>query len=424
MRILHLSASDTGGGAALSTYRIHKGLQRLGIDSRMLVQNKITSDVSVEKICPSASIPMRLRAKIRRLARTSQYKPFSSRRRDPFQPFSDDRGEYEVDVSTVEPIPHVVSLYWVGEMLDIGRFFSLLPERLPVIWRLSDMNPFTGGCHYAWDCLRWTTACGACPELGSKREHDLAYKIWSRKLEAYSGKRINIVAPSKWIAKEAKLSALFSDQPITLIPNGVNTAIFRPHAKSDARRSLGIADDSTIVLAGAHHLQDKRKGFDHLVKALEHLRVGKKILLMLVGRGDLQGLDRSTLPTRSLGYIQDDEVLACAYAAADICAIPSLYENLPNMALESLSCGTPVVGFNHGGLADVVLHGKTGLLAHWKDSDDLGLQISYLLSNPDERQRMGHAARELMVKEYSLDIEVKRYIRLYESITSCHASGI
>ena len=153
-----------------------------------------------------------------------------------------------------------------------------------------------------------------------------------------------------------------------------------------------------------------------MIEALTRVHLDNEVLLLLVGEGDAKALDQLLLPVHSLGYVQDNEILACAYAASDICVIPSIFENLPNMALEALSCGTPVVGFNHGGLSDVVLHGQTGLLALWKDVSDLAEQISYLLEHVEIRKRMGRSARKLMLQEHALEVEAARFVRLYQDI--------
>ncbi len=226
--MLHVSTYDAQGGAARSAHRVHEGLCRLGIDSHMLVWRKSTQDEKVWQFEPTRRLDLRLRQRLQREIRTSQGQRYAAQRRDPFQPFSDDRTDYLVDVGALTPKPDVVNLYWIAGFPDYGFFFRHLPEEIPIVWRLSDMNPFTGGCHYAWDCDGWTNMCGACPELGSSDDDDLSRHVWHRKWLAYQGSTIQIVAPSHWIAREASRSSLLKGQPVTVIPNGLDTSIFRP----------------------------------------------------------------------------------------------------------------------------------------------------------------------------------------------------
>jgi hypothetical protein len=224
MRILHLSTSDSGGGAARAAYRLHTGLGRLGHESKMLVAEKRTFDATVSRVASPKSFSTRIRRTLRRKKVRLDHAKYPSR--PPGQElFSDDRTEYLDQPAKQLPPCDVVNLHWVAGLLDYEEFFPNLPPELPVVWRLADMNPLTGGCHYDAGCGRFTGKCGACPQLGSRDEQDLSRDIWTRKrtsLDAVKG-RLHVVGTSRWIASEAKRSSLLGGLPTTVIPNGLDT---------------------------------------------------------------------------------------------------------------------------------------------------------------------------------------------------------
>ena len=163
----------------------------------------------------------------------------------------------------------VVCVHWVA-----GAF--LTPAKLahikqPLIWRLSDLWPFTGGCHYPGSCRRFETECGRCPVLGSAEEEDLSRRGFRAREQAY-----NDIADLPLSPRAAGLPGmpaartLFGGRRIEHIPTGVDLTIFRPQDRSAARLALGLPTDRRLILFGAlAATADPRKGFHHLKAALE-----------------------------------------------------------------------------------------------------------------------------------------------------------
>lgn len=417
LRILHISTYDRQGGAARSAWRIHQSLLMLGLASSMLVWRKTSEDKHIWQHEPPRDLFNRFLQRIRRELRQKQHNRYTSRRRDSFQPFSDDRTDFMIDLHHCVPQPTIVTLCWISGFLDYSYFFRHLPADIPIVWRLSDMNPFTGGCHYACECEKWQKQCGACPELGSNKQNDLSHRIWQRKQRAYRDHEIHVVAPSHWLAREAERSGLLRDQPVTVIPNGVDTQIFKPLDRAQVRAELDLPQQSKIVLAVAAHLNDKRKGISLLIEALQILAVADDLILLTVGETKEDRFD-SFLRRINLGHISEDASLAKAYAAADLFVAPSLYENLPNTALEAMACGIPIVSFNVGGMPDIVRTGVTGLLANSGDAANLALQINWLLDHAVERQNMGLAARKIVENEFDCTVEAQRFADLYQNLAT------
>ena len=110
------------------------------------------------------------------------------------------------------------------------------------------MNPFTGGCHYAGNCKKYQTGCGACPQLGSNAPNDLSGGIFKRKEKAYKDCNIHIVTPSKWLAACAKNSKLFKKFKIRVIPNGLPSSVFIKRDKQFSRKLLNLPQNKIVIL--------------------------------------------------------------------------------------------------------------------------------------------------------------------------------
>jgi len=286
-----------------------------------------------------------------------------------------------------------------------------------MVWTLHDMNPFTGGCHYDEQCGRFRAQCGRCPQLGSGDDADLSRQIWQRKqsaLERIEPRRLRIVALCQWMAKAVESSSLLGRFPVSIIPNGLDTEIFAPRERAEARAQLGLPAQGRLLLFVAESLRNKWKGFAHLLEALRGLKPTDNIGLMSIGRGRLE--TPPDLPHHHLGEIHDDRLLAAAYSAADLFVIPSVQENLPNTVMESLACGTPVAGFDVGGIPDMVRPGLTGALAPVGDSASLRKAITNLLSDSAALAKMSAHCREVAVKEYTLEVQSRRYTALYDEL--------
>lgn len=415
MRILHLSTNDTAGGAARAAYRLHQGLRHAGHDSRMLVMNRSSDDPSVVAFRSPRHPLARVRRHLRRQAINADVARYQGTRPAGLEPFSDDRSMHGADLMAQIPGCDVINLHWVAGFIDLAGVLPALARRAPLVWRLSDSNPFTGGCHYDDGCERFTQQCGACPQLGSRDANDLSRQVHSRKRQALARiphGRLQIVALSRWIADEARRSSLFRDLPISVIPNGIDTHIFAPGDRAAARTDLAIPHGAQVVMFSAGSVNNRRKGFAELVAALAGISAEQQVVLLSLGGG--KPVINAPLQHIHLGHLADDRQIAAAYSAADLFVIPSLQENLPNTALEAMACGIPVVGFDAGGIPDLVRHRHTGLLAPVGDISGLRQQIQILLDAPDLRGAFGAAGREVVVREYTPATQVARYLSLYE----------
>jgi glycosyltransferase involved in cell wall biosynthesis len=288
------------------------------------------------------------------------------------------------------------------------------------VWTLHDSWAFTGGCHIPLDCLRYEGSCGSCPQLNSQCEHDLSRWVWERKRKAWSGLAFRVVTPSRWLGKCAASSSLLRDKCIEVIPNGIDTTIFKPLDKRYVRESLNVPVDKKIILmGGVRSLEDPNKGFRHLLASLEILAAeGWKEKAELIVFGDEPPIPITGIPfpTRFVGYLNDDLSMALLYSAADVFAAPSVQENLPNTVMEALACGTPSVAFNIGGMPDLIAHKETGYLAQAYLKEDLAAGISWVLSDEQRWVNLSRNARQRVETKFSIALAADRYRRLYNEV--------
>ena len=419
MKIVHIATSDISGGAARAAYRLHSGLRLLNLESSMLVANRSSDDPYVTEIVRRGDLTAGLRRLARRYVLHRVAAQYASSRPAGATFFSDDRSEFGPEVMRQLPPCEVVNLHWVAGFIDFRSFFRVVPRRSPLVWTLHDTNPFTGGCHYYDSCRRSNDGCGACPELGSAVNSDLSRAIWQRKKAAYScipDGRLHVVTPSRWLAGEVRQSTLLGRFRVSVIPYGLDTEVFSPRNREMAREVLNIPHDKRVILFVADHVRERRKGFALLAEALAALPAEAGIHLVSLGRSALFPNLRS--PNLSLGFIDNDFVLSLVYSAADLYVIPTLDDNLPNTALESMSCGTPVVGFDTGGVPDMVRNGVSGFVVPKGDTGALRQAVLRVLDNPALRAEMSQNCRRIAVEEYDIVLQAERYLALYESLTS------
>ncbi len=419
LRVVHLSTHDAFGGAALAASRLHSGLLAQGCDSSLYVASAEFGGSRTSVFQPPTDFLQRLFRAARRSLIRSSISPYRRRRPADAPLFSDDRTEFGPSFLPQIPPCDVLNLHWVSGFLDYPSFFRQFPPLAPVVWTCHDMNPFTGGCHYDLACRRFHAQCGACPQLASDNPSDLSRRIWRRKERAFSlvpPGRLRLVAPSHWLAAEARRSSLAAHLPINVIPNGVDASLFRPHDRLLARSVFGIPPASSVILFAAQRLADPRKGFSLLLDSIASLPSSPSLFLLVLGAGaPPEGFPH---PILCLGHTSSEALLSLVYSAADVFAIPSAQDNLPNTVLESLACGTPVVGFSVGGIPEAVRPGLTGLLAPPSDLRAFREALGRILADAPWRAALSENCRKIALEDYSLERQASRYAELYRNLIS------
>jgi glycosyltransferase involved in cell wall biosynthesis len=403
MNVVHINQSDIVGGAAIAGYRLHQGLLIQGVHSRLLVDSAKTSGNEVATI-----------------ARRRYIEGVTSR-------LAWHLGLNYVNITSSFDIPKHV-FYQEADIINFhnlhGDYFNYLA--LPKLTKykyavltLHDMWSFTGRCAYSYNCDRWQVGCGQCPDLSIMPAVQTDKSDWEWKLKnwAYGSSNLSIVCPSSWMAVQASHSML-NRFPIHHIPNGLDLEAYQPLNSQYCRSMLGIDQDQQVLMFASQSLMDFRKGGDLLLQALQSLpsRLKQQLQLLILGDGGEAIAHMIDIPTLNLGYVGSDRLKAVAYSAADLFIFPTRADNLPLVLQESMACGTPLVSFKVGGIPELVRPGQTGYLAEPDSVEDFCNGITQLLEDASLLNYMSQQCRAIALQEYSLELQAKRYIELYEKI--------
>lgn len=331
-------------------------------------------------------------------------------------------------------IPDFIPLEWAVHCLtkprqyDLYHFHSIssaispmtvrwIAKRYPCVWTFHDCSPFTGGCLYPSlaDCDAFTARCGNCPQLNAwpmLSPFDFSGSIHDYKRKTANGNILSVVVPSHWMANEAMKSGFFSEEPI-VIPNCVDTSILKPINKKEARHKLNLPEHEFIVLIGATSLNDKRKGIEYAIEALQKLSI--KPYVVAIGVADIC-LETQNSISHFTGFIKNKSDLALHYSAADTFLFPSLADNLPLTAIESMACGTPVIGFTVGGLPEIVDHDLNGWLVPSKDVDGLVAGLTIAKTDADRLRHWVENGLQKVKACYQPSVFLECHLSLYDSL--------
>ena len=406
MKILIVNFSDIDGGAARAAHRLHKALLTENIDSKMLVEIKKTNDFTIlgpENIFDKIIVKFK---GIRNKVPLFWYKKPSV-----FSPSSHTSSNLIKKINSINP--DIVHLHWINAgMLSVKDISKI---KAPIIWSLHDNWAFTGGCHIMESCKKYIDNCGKCPKLNSNSENDLSRKLWKKKKRSYNKiNNLTIIGLSNWINESSKKSSLLKNRPHINLPNLINTKIFKPINKSEARNLLNLPLDKKLILFGAYNsLCDTNKGFLELTSSLKEIE--SNVELVIFGSNQANEPYNFGFKAHYLWHLHDDISLVTLYNAADVTVVPSLQENLSNTIMESLSCGTPVVGFNIGGNSDLIEHKANGYLAEPFSAKDLAKGIEWVIAK-ENTMFLSDNARQKVIADFDSKIVAKEYIKLYKKI--------
>ena len=295
--------------------------------------------------------------------------------------------------------PDVINLHGFNQWTQPGLARDAvlkLAEIAPVVWTLHDLWPLTGTCDFVGASAPEAVSHGATSREGKQL--------------ASLGRKLVWAGPSKWITELAR--AAYENCPCVTIPYGVDTTAFHPMERHAARTFWSVPDDALVIGAVAYRLHDPRKGIATLIEAAAGLE--RQVMLLLAGHEDVPLPRPAGVDVRVVGPISDERLLRALYAAADVVAVPSIEDNLPNVMLESLACGRPVAGSAVGGIPDAVRPGATGWLAPAGDVAAWRAMLTEALAAVDAEAGAWHArCRAVAEAEYSLAAQASAYAECF-----------
>lgn len=403
MKVLHVSFSDSKGGAAIAAHRLLTAQRAAGLDAKMLVVHKLTGNLAVEApLGWTAKRRIRItRFMAKRLGRMGAAEAPQVMRS--LGLWSSGMGR-----AIAREMADLVHLHWIGsEMMSLSEVAKL---PMPIVWTGHDMWPFCGAEHYSAG-RRFADGYQAAARI------DIDAIVFRRKMKLWRGWRPTLICPSNWLASEAAASPLMRRMPRVVIPNTLDMGVFKPGDKDEARRRFGLPADGRMVLFGAAAgTADPLKGFDLLKQAIGCLTPAASSKLFLAtfgssrsGRSQIDGL-----AAYEIGKIGNPDRLAALYSAADVFVAPSRMDNLPNTLLEAQACGLPCVAFDIGGMRDVIATPDHGVLVPPFDVKALAHEIVSVANNTRDVRR--NTIRADAVKRFGSEKIVTQHVRLYQCL--------
>lgn len=417
MRVLLINTSERTGGAAVAASRLTEALKKHGIKAKLLVRDKQTDRISVVSLGHNRHTMWKFVWERIVIWRANRFKKANL--------FAVDIANTGTDITSLPEFRQadVIHLHWINQgMLSLKNIDKILASGKPVVWTMHDMWPCTGICHHARECANYRQECRNCPFIcggGSKR--DLAYRTFRKKQKLYKNRHIRFVTCSRWLEEQAGHSALLRGQSVTCIANPINTNLFKPGDKKEARAKCRLPQDMKLMLFGSVKITDKRKGIDYMVEACRllaerHPELKERLGVVVFGNQSRQMESLLPFKVYPLDFVDNEHRMVEIYNAADLFVTPSLEENLPNTIMEAMACGTPCVGFNVGGIPEMIDHLHNGYVAQYKSAEDFANGIHRVLTEPGYASLSEQASRKA-VSHYSENIIAKKYIDLYNKAT-------
>ena len=402
MKILHINSVFLQGGAALLMQLLAKNLeQNHDVEQYFIVQKNLGEErKNIFQTSEKASV-----FGYRKFTRILSEQVFLYR----FLPI-----ESKFILKTAKEIsPDIIHLHNIH-----GGYFQtdLLPKLTkiaPVVWTFHDMFPITGHCAHSFECEKWKSGCGNCERLDiyPAIKRDRTKNLLDYKNKIFNSAEFTIVTPSLWLKKCIEESFL-KNKDTRLIYNGIDLETFKKTDKTEARKELKLPENKKILLFSADGgVKNPFKGGEFVSLAFEQLKNRSDILFLNIGGESTQESENWL----DFGYVKDPETMAKLYSAADIYLFPTLADNCPLTAIESLACGLPVVTFETGGVPEIVENGISGFVVEYKNGKKLVEALEKLLNNDELREKMTENAVNTS-KKFSSERMALEYLQLYEEL--------
>ena len=458
LRILQISTFDMGGGAEKVAWNLFRRYRERGHGSWLAVGTKRGDDPDILEI-PKLEIGGSWKSYWdqlqRRLDPCQSGGKFISRTQTVLRMLASPRHElqsrfgledfefpgahhvFQLPPQTPDLV-HCHNLH--GDYFD-PRIIPALSRRVPVVFTLHDAWLLSGHCAHSFDCERWKSGCGRCPDLTIYPAigRDATALNWRRKNRIYANSRLYLATPSRWLMQKVEESMLSQAiEQARVIPYGTDLNVFKPGSQPESRIVLDLPLEADILIFTANGIRKNVfKDYRTMRSAMAELaerRLQRPLVFIALGE-DAPAERIGTAEVRFVPYQKDPEVVANFYRAADVYVHSARADTFPNTVLEALACGTPVVATAVGGIPEQVkslrlldcgssaaqpagydLNEATGVLVAPGDPKMMALGIQRILENNTMRRRLGENAAKDASTRFDLQREVNDYLSWYEAL--------
>jgi glycosyltransferase involved in cell wall biosynthesis len=425
MRVLHLSTVDFWG-QGISAYRLHKALQNKGIDSTMITLVKSSGDPSVKMIIFDPIDKTKFHVFDKVIPDTDTISNYMIEKWSNLLKMQIMPSEGEIIFSLTDSVVNlekiievnqadIIHIHWSPGLIDIEKAPLYFMDK-PVCLTIYDMYPFTGGCHNE-KCEKFKEECINCYLLKDEVK-EIASINFNIKKDSYNLLNLYVVASNNCLKRKAEESGIFGlDTEIKVIPPSVPLEKFSKENKKRVREHLQLPLDKHILIFCCSSLKNRRNDLERLIEALTFLKKENlDFYLILLGAYPEEIKRNLSFPVHAVGFVPYEEIMCWYYSASDIFINPSTQTGIPVSVLEAMSCGIPVVGFDYGGIKDVIEHKKNGYLAKTYDIEDFASGIKWILEDEERKKYMSLNSRKRIKYVFNLENVATEYIKLYENM--------
>ncbi len=441
LKILQVSTSDILGGAEKVAWNLFRAYLQRGHDSWLAVGRKRSDDPRVllipneENRCPWTRMWHKVQGRLQRLGTRGAPRVAGwlallgepKRLLGKWQGVEDFHFPGTASLLGCPPyrpdVLHGHNLH--GAYFDL-RLLPWLSREVPVVLTLHDAWLLSGHCAHSFDCERWRVGCGNCPDLTiypAVRRDNTAYN-WERKRDIVQRSRLYISTPCQWLMEKVKQSIVKAEE-YRVIPYGVDLTVFAPGDRLAARTRLGLATDAAVVLFVSNLVKRNMwKDYTTMETAIQALAAKQeKRRVIFVCLGEERKPERiGPAEVRFIGYETNSAAVANFYRAADVYLHAARADTFPNVILEALACGTPVVATSVGGIPEQIEEGVTGFLTPPGDARAMAARVEQLLSDNALRQRFAAAAVESARRRFDVNRQVNSYLEWYQELAAWNRS--
>ncbi len=405
MHILMLSDNETRGGAAVGASNLAIGLTQIGVKVTRLVNRADGKNHAWQ------TVPLKLSHQHRFMLRVME--KFSPKIATIFDTYLTKKRLNKLLVELKPDIINVHNLHganWSPALIETCLNYA------PTVWTLHDMWSFTGRCAYSYDCQKFISGCDdTCPTWHERpalhpKRINAAWQLRQKIFAKYPD--LVAACPSRWLAKTAK-QGMWHRHRVEVISHNLPLDVYIPLERDLARHALGIETSMPVGLVVAHDLMERRKGINYLIEALS--KINQPMTVVTLGQGKLL-IENKNIHLHALGYIDHERSKVLAYNSADFLIHAAPVDNLPSVVLESIVCGTPVVGFPIGGMIDMVRPNQTGWLADKVDGQSLAMTIERAITDVRQNRILRQSCRAIAESEYALTMQAKQYYDLFQDL--------
>lgn len=315
--------------------------------------------------------------------------------------------------------PDIVHLQCInGYFVNIYRIVRYLRDQgIRTVLTLHAEFMFTGGCGCALECNQWTASAGCghpeCPRWRRETESllfDRTGTMWRRMKDTFQDfVALRVVSVSPWLMERAKRSSILGEKTHRTIFNGVDTQTFYPRNTGERAAAMGIRGKKILLHVTANFQTNPNhiKGGYYVIELARRLKDRNVVLLVAGPHVSVPDAPEKLI---FLGNIRDQSELAIYYSMADLTVLTSEQETFSMVTVESMCCGTPVVGFCAGGPESIALKAYSTFVPHGDlEALEEAVRKGLKRGKPPELP-------ELAASTYSRQRMIQDYIQCYEEL--------